>query len=84
MAARPWAAPPAAKSAARIARSVALIGGPADPAVEDFDPPLVAAPSICPEASVADPDVMVTRRRSVVAAPMLSFDRANALYVPRT
>jgi cellulose synthase (UDP-forming) len=84
MAARPWAAAPAAKSAARIARPVALIGAPADPVAEDFVSPLMAAPSISPETSMVDPDVTINRRRGVVAPSMLSFDRANALYVPRT
>jgi cellulose synthase (UDP-forming) len=84
MVARPGAAAPAAKSAMRMARPVALISGPADPAVEDFAPPLVAAPSISPEASSIDPDVTINRRSGVVTPSMLSFDRANALYVPRT
>jgi hypothetical protein len=84
MAARRSAAVAKARSAVRIARPVALIGGPADCAAEDFAAPLVAAPSISPEASPADPDVMINRRRGVVTPSMLSFDRANALYVPRT
>jgi cellulose synthase (UDP-forming) len=84
MVARPGAAAPAAKSAMRIARPVALVSGPADPAVEEFAAPLVAAPSISPEAREIDPDVTINRRRSVVTPSMLSFDRANALYVPRT
>ncbi len=84
MVARAGAAAPAAKAAMRIARPVARISAPADPAVEDFVPPLVAAPSIAPEASAIDPDVIINRRRGVVTPSMLSFDRANALYVPRT
>jgi cellulose synthase (UDP-forming) len=84
MAARRSAAVAEAQSAARIARPVALIGGPADCAAEDFAAPLVVAPSISPEASPTDPDVTINRRRGVVTPSMLSFDRANALYVPRT
>jgi cellulose synthase (UDP-forming) len=84
MVARTGAAAPAAKAAMRPARPVALISAPADPAVEDFAAPLVAAPSISPEASAIDPDVIINRRGGVVTPSMLSFDRANALYVPRT
>ena len=84
MAARRSAAVAKAQSATRIARPVALIGGPVDSAAEDFAAPLVAAPSISPEASPTDPDVTINRRRGGVTPSMLSFDRANALYVPRT
>jgi hypothetical protein len=68
----------------RIGRSVARINVPADPVAEDFTPQLVAAPSISPEASLIDPDVTINRRKGAVAPSMLSFDRSNALYVPRT
>jgi cellulose synthase (UDP-forming) len=84
LAARSGAAAPVAKSVTRIGRSVARISLPADPVAEDFTPPLVAAPSISPEASLIDPDVTINRRKGAVAPSMLSFDRSNALYVPRT
>jgi len=84
MTARRSAGAPAARSAARIARPVALVSAPADPGAGDVAPPLVAAPSIFPEASMVDPDVTINRRSRVVIPSMLSFDRANALYVPRT
>jgi cellulose synthase (UDP-forming) len=84
MAARRRAAAPAAKSSAPIARPAGLVGEPADPVADDPAPPLVAAPSISPDASVVDPDVIINRRKDVVVPSMLSFDRPNALYVPRT
>jgi cellulose synthase (UDP-forming) len=84
MAARHRAAALVAKPPARMACAVGPTGGPADPDGEDFAPPLVSAPSISPEASVVDPQVTINRRKGVVVPSMLSFDRANALYVPRT
>jgi cellulose synthase (UDP-forming) len=73
-----------AQSTARIARPIVPIAGPADSAAEAFAAPLVAAPSISPEPSPTDPDVTINPCRGVVVPSILSFDRANALYVPRT
>jgi hypothetical protein len=84
MAARSEAAAPVAKSVTRIRRTAARISVPTDPIAEDFTGPLMAAPSISPEASLIDPDVTINRHRGAVAPSMLSFDRPNALYVPRT
>jgi hypothetical protein len=84
MAARSGAAVSVVNSVTRIGRTAARISGPTDPIAEDFNSPLVAAPSISPEASLIDPDVTINRRREAVVPSMLSFDRPNALYVPRT
>ena len=76
----PWRKPNRRRRSPRIACPVALIGGPVDFAAEDF-----VVLSISPEASPTDPDVTINRRQGWGdALDAEQFDRANALYVPRT